>query len=259
MKHSYRTGFTLLELSIVLVVIGLVVAGIVVGQSLLRNAQTRNVLSEMQKHITAISSFRDKYYALPGDFAGATALWGSSGAVTTAGTPPATWNGDGNGRITTQATNTTFYEQFRAWQHLANAGMVEGDYTGIASSANTQLRSIGVNVPASQLDGAGWGVVTIVAGEASSDMPYNTGDIPPNTVLWFGGSSSSSYSSQNYMQPVLTAEEARQIDEKTDDAIPTMGKVVAQINATGTACYSSNAYSLTTSGRICALVFKTGL
>jgi len=240
-------GFTLIEVSIVIVIIGLIVGGIVVGKSLVRSARLRGALDEAQRYKQAVGNFSDKYKALPGDFSGATLLWSG------------TANGDGNGRITTQGSTGTYYEQFAAWQHLANAGMIEGYYTGVSSSG-TETRTPLTNIPGSQVTGAGWGLTTILVSDASVvnvDLPYVAGDTAPNTVLWFGGTSITG--ATNTQAPVLTSTEALQLDIKVDDGLPTTGKIVAQINPSGTACYNvSSQYDLTQTGLICALVFKTG-
>ena len=65
--HTAQRGFTLIELSIVLVIIGLVVGGVLVGQDLIRAAQGRAQISQIEKYNTAANTFRDKYGALPGD------------------------------------------------------------------------------------------------------------------------------------------------------------------------------------------------
>jgi prepilin-type N-terminal cleavage/methylation domain-containing protein len=244
MVNRKSLGFTLIELSIVIVVIGLIVGGIVIGKSLVRSARLRGALDECQRYKQAVGNFSDKYKALPGDFSGATALWSG------------TANGDGNGRITTQGSTGTYYEQFAAWQHLANAGMIEGYYTGVSTSG-TETRVPLTNIPGSQINGAGWGLTTILVGDSSPDLPYVAGDLAPNTVLWLGGTSITG--ATNTQAPVLTSTEALQLDTKVDDGIPTTGKVVAQINPSGTACYNvSSQYDLTQTGLNCALVFKTG-
>lgn len=71
MKH----GFSLVELSIVLVILGLLTGGILAGQSLIRAAELRSVSTEQSRWVTAANSFRDKYFALPGDFRDATKFW----------------------------------------------------------------------------------------------------------------------------------------------------------------------------------------
>lgn len=60
-------GFSLVELSIVLVILGLLTGGILAGQSLIRAAELRSVTTEYGRWVTAMHSFRDKYMAIPGD------------------------------------------------------------------------------------------------------------------------------------------------------------------------------------------------
>jgi prepilin-type N-terminal cleavage/methylation domain-containing protein len=87
-KLSYP-GFTLVELSLVIVIIGFIVAGIVGGQTLVKQAQLRSTFSKMQAYKSATMSFKDIYNDLPGDFKQATSYW--PGGVTE--------DGDGNRRI----------------------------------------------------------------------------------------------------------------------------------------------------------------
>ena len=70
-------GFSLVELSIVLVILGLLTGGILAGQSLIRASELRAATAEYQRYATSIQSFRDKYMALPGDMTNATRFWGS--------------------------------------------------------------------------------------------------------------------------------------------------------------------------------------
>ena len=72
-----KQGFSLVELSIVLVILGLLTGGILTGQSLIRAAELRSVTTEFQKYQTAMMTFRDRYMALPGDMRNATAFLGS--------------------------------------------------------------------------------------------------------------------------------------------------------------------------------------
>src|ERR1017187_6744999 len=65
---AYRNrGFTLIELSIVLVVIGLIVGGVLVGQDLIKAAQVRAEVTQLEKFNSAVNTFRVKYAYLPGD------------------------------------------------------------------------------------------------------------------------------------------------------------------------------------------------
>ena len=87
-------GFTLIELSIVLVIIGLIVGGVLVGQDLIRAAAVRAQVSQIEKYNTAVNTFRDKYGALPGDIQDPAA---SSFGFTPRG--QLAGEGDGNGVI----------------------------------------------------------------------------------------------------------------------------------------------------------------
>jgi prepilin-type N-terminal cleavage/methylation domain-containing protein len=70
---SGRRGFTLIELSIVLVIIGLLVGGVLVGQDLIRSAAVRATVRQIEKYNQSVNAFRGKYNAIPGDMNAATA------------------------------------------------------------------------------------------------------------------------------------------------------------------------------------------
>jgi prepilin-type N-terminal cleavage/methylation domain-containing protein len=161
-----RAGFSLIELSIVLVILGLLTGGILTGQNLIRAAELRSVTTEFQNYQTAVMTFRDKYFALPGDMPNATDFWGSAGGSGALGdgceaganSGTATCNSDGNGIVTTRGTSadSEFNEPFMFWQHLVNAGLIEGSYTGKAGAGGVGHHVIGENAPASKFGSAGW-------------------------------------------------------------------------------------------------------
>jgi len=268
-RQSHQTnGFSLVELAVVVVIIGLLIGGVIVGQSLLKTTELQAVAGEYARYTQAVRAFQDKHLALPGDFSTATNTWGAQHAtastcITTASTSKLTCNGDGNGRITTQAGGayaTTYYEQFRAWQHLANEGLVSDIFSGI-STAGTYNYTIGTNVPKSKFSNAGWRLINYTDDDRTAGvtgLPATAaGDIPANLVLWFGGIY---FENSNRMSNIITPNDARELDIKIDDGRPLTGKLVSQtdIGVLGNTCVNSTAYRVSRN-ELCALVFKTGL
>ena len=66
-KTTNGPGFTLVELSIVLVIIGLIIGGVLVGRDLITAATVRAQIAQIEKYQTAVNTFRGKYGYLPGD------------------------------------------------------------------------------------------------------------------------------------------------------------------------------------------------
>lgn len=232
-----KHGFSLVELSIVLVILGLLVGGVLAGQSLIRAAEVRSVSSEQSRYRAAIYAFRDKYVALPGDMANATSFWGDQATGTsacasaaTADGTPGTCNGDGNGIVGPVGFSGT--EGVRAWQQLAFAGLIEGNYTGYY---DTSKLTIGLNVPASRYPKTGWAYLyrgTAASSTGVWDKPSNylqTGS-ENNNELW------------GY---AYSPEDAWNIDTKLDDGIPDQGTVLAHAGS-GAGCVTPAAASWNT-------------
>jgi prepilin-type N-terminal cleavage/methylation domain-containing protein len=112
-QHTALGGFTLLELSIVLVIIGLIVGGILVGKDLIKAAELRNTASNFEKLKSAINAFRIKYNGVPGDMPNATDYWPALGVAA---------NGNGNGFIDNWPIESAY-----PWAMLKEAGLFAGD------------------------------------------------------------------------------------------------------------------------------------
>lgn len=263
-------GFTLLELALVIALMSFIIGSTVIGYNMIRGAEMRAVIGEVARYRQAISDFRDKFRALPGDFSEATDLWGAAGGSTSAcigviGVGSQTCNGNGDGRITTQASITpiTQYEQFRAWQHLAIAAMIEGYYAGVPGDLGPQDSVIGFNIPKSSLRGAGYGLISMTAAEAAANTHY----FPLNYMhmLQFGADTGDTAPSST-IGPVLTVDEARSIDVKQDDGLPGSGKIIAPRKGSKIApnCTDNDVPSLARydatqeEGRKCSLLFLLG-
>ena len=122
MKHAQK-GFTLVEIAIVLVIVGLLLGGILKGQEMIIQAKVKNAISDFSGVSAAYFGYQDRYRATPGDDSKAD-RW--SGAT----------NGDGN-RVLTGYYNTTTATDETAlwWDHLRRSGFISGSGTSQPSNA----------------------------------------------------------------------------------------------------------------------------
>ncbi|MFN0318314.1 MAG: prepilin-type N-terminal cleavage/methylation domain-containing protein, partial [Burkholderiales bacterium] len=125
-----QRGFTLIEIAIVLVIIGLLLGGVLKGQELITSARVRNVISQQDGIKAAFFGFQDRYRGLPGDYIGAN---------TNINCPVACVNGNGNGRIEGVSTpgvaaTPTPLEDVHSWHHLNAAGFLNGSFVSGASA-----------------------------------------------------------------------------------------------------------------------------
>ena len=137
MTRQLRSGFTLIEVAIVLVIIGLLLAGIFKGQELMANARVRSIVQQHDGVRAAYLGFMDRYRQPPGDYAQAAAnITGLSTACGAVGNPG---GGNGDGRI--DAANGEF---ILAWEHLSKAGFLTTSYTCTSNTAVTET-SVALN------------------------------------------------------------------------------------------------------------------
>jgi prepilin-type N-terminal cleavage/methylation domain-containing protein len=130
-----QSGFTLIEIAIVLVIIGLLLGGVLKGQELITSARVRNLITTQDGVKAAYFGFQDRYRALPGDYPGAQAL------ANIPNIPDTTFGGNGDGLIASTGTSN---EPTLAWMHLSHAGFLTGNFTmasatEAASTTNSPL------------------------------------------------------------------------------------------------------------------------
>ncbi len=249
--HSSQKGFTLIELSIVLVTIGLIVAGIMAGQSLIHSAQLRSVIVEVNGFKTAINTYKDYYDYLPGDHPTAKDYWPTE--CVDSGTNKC--NGNGNGKFGTVLSS---FERLRMWQHLSLSGMISGNYTGINSSSTY----------AGQGSSAGSAEFVYISGVVEQD------NFPPSRLnggrytgaFWIStnrngivlGKEALSGGFNLLNSGVMTPSDAELIDRKMDDSLPGKGDV-SSMQITGNFCLSGSSpnytYKLSETSIKCVMFF----
>jgi prepilin-type N-terminal cleavage/methylation domain-containing protein len=126
-NKSRQSGFTLVEIAIVLVIIGLLLGGVLKGQEMIENSKIKSIVNDMKAVQAAYNGYIDRYKAIPGDETIATmAARGWTGAV----------GGNGNGvlLITAAQTFTNGGEQGPFWRAMRASGLLQGDPTAAANA-----------------------------------------------------------------------------------------------------------------------------
>ncbi len=235
-----QRGFTLIEMSIVLVIIGLIVGGVLVGQDLIRAAGVRATVTQIEKYNTAVNTFRTKYNnQLPGDIdATDAAQFGFAARGTCSGETPCYGEGDGNGIIEGVYGDAAYAngayqgtgESAMFWVDLSQAGLIDGGFN--SASTHTPFASmltgaaIDAYLPSAKLGGGNY--IYVWSGGISGGFGFQNGG---DGLNYFGLLSVGDIQMGGAMDPQfplgLTVQQAYAIDKKIDDGIPQTGNVTA--------------------------------
>lgn len=241
---SQRAGFTLLEISIVLVIIGLLAGGVLVGKELVKTAELRAMINEVERYTTAVHTFRTKYNYLPGDFPRATQLWGSKadcenefGGITVQTFDGTTCDGNKNGIIDT-------VEGYLNQQHLSNAKLIPYMLGGgINETGNLDATPVlEYMYPPARFRN----LYIALHFEYGASL----------TDLWFRDIYEHIYTIYNPtigINPSFTPDEAFYVDSKIDDGKPALGKVRVRVQ------YLSEPERCTTSNTAADALYNTAL
>lgn len=233
MDRKHSLGFTLIELSVVLVIIGLIVGGVLVGRDLIAAAEVRQAGSTIEKLDTAVNTFRSKYNCLPGDCLNATNLF--AGTV----------NGNGDGQIygtdgVGEPNGGT--ENINFFLHMMAANLIRD--TRVCLTANT-VCSLGTgNSFVNLTETWGLSVPGMVAGQKWSGGPqYPPAMVPVNLLLAnanYTGAAGTYRVAANHAYLFSTSTVAgsdygvafspsflNRLDTKFDDGLPLSGQVQA--------------------------------
>lgn len=241
MNHLPR-GFTLIELSIVLVIIGLIVGGVLVGRELISAAEVRATIAQIEKYQTAVNTFRGKYGYLPGDIKDPDASqfgFAARGAYK--------GEGDGNGIIEAVNSNAPGNNSGRYsisgeaamfWSDLTYANgmklsLIDGSFstaTPLGPPASIAGTALGNYLPAAKIGRGNYIYVW-----SGGWKEWNSGNPPGDNVNYFSIAydvgMDSSFAPYMAVGPGLTVAQAYSIDKKMDDGLPQSGAVMTMFNA----------------------------
>lgn len=258
MKRKYfskkKSAFSLIELSIVLIIIGLLIAGVTGGASLIKSSELRSVATEARAWATCVNGFYNQFNYLPGDYA------------TDVGTGLA---GDGDGTI--EQYNGTRSEAASAWQQMRAAGIVDssiiGSTTLIAYTAAPTFSGSSNNAPVSKIKSSGWVfdycLYTVANSNCTQAAVSQNQVILSGTISSMTGASTNAVSftlggASNLATGALTPTDALSVDAKIDDGVGYTGKVRGVNTQSTSNCMSvsTGVYVTATTTKTCALSYQ---
>lgn len=221
-----QQGFTLVELAIVMVIIGVLIAGVLKGQEMIDNSKVTATVSQIKGFGAALNTFQDQYNAMPGD------MLNPGGRLPGCTAPPCSTAGNGNGVLTDApgVASTLGSENANFWTHLAAANLISG------VSSNPAALNFGTALPAAQLAGGytvGYSNAGALTGMVTAVAPRG------GHYLVITNSTTSSVAAAT--APLLASQVAR-IDRKMDDGAPNTGIIIVAGN---TGCASTTTVAAT--------------
>ena len=253
---SKKSAFSLIELSIVLIIIGLLIAGVTGGASLIKSSQLRSVMGEARGYAVAVNAFYSQFNGLPGDFP--TAI-GNSLA------------GDNDSTIEYYGAATAAgSESANAWVALRTIGAIDSISLAtplIATTAPVFGATASATAPASKIQSAGWvfDYRTYTEGAIATAANQNVVILTSTINGTPAAATTTTILGTNISTAAVPGSDALSIDSKIDDGIANAGKVRGinpgvGVAATGT-CYtysaSANSTYLTSStSKTCALSYQ---
>jgi prepilin-type N-terminal cleavage/methylation domain-containing protein len=207
-------GFTLIELSIVLVILGLIVGGVLVGQDLIKTAQVRMTIAQIESFETAATTFKLKFQCVPGDCPNPSDFGLSGGC--NAAIADVCGNGTVGGKLEAGYAGSEYAlrESLDFWLQLSQASLISGNYIGYDASA-IDTAYVGEAFPSIKLNGK-LGILPRAHGSLRG---------APNafwiyTSVWIAGGIS------GQPKDLLLPMDNYRIDSKLDDGFPDTGKVI---------------------------------
>ncbi len=240
-QRKNEKGFTLVELAIVLVIIGLIISGVLVGQDLIKAAEIRAVVSDVERYNAAANTFRSKYGGVPGDLQAQRATnFGFDAGDGTAGAS------DGSSLVESCVANGAGIgcETALFWIHLSQASLISDSFTvggnniadgdsGPPAAVNTTALAQDI-WPAGRLRDTAFFHVFPANGRNHFALANYTATMADPGVITSSAA--------------ITTIESQNIDDKLDDGYPTTGGVRAISAITAAAGYTQDAGAASATG-----------
>lgn len=242
-------GYSIIEISIALIVLALIFAGIATASSFIEQSLLRSVISDVNRFHASIDGFKDAYSYYPGDYPNAYRRWGAGSPTCTNSSGFATsCNGDGDGKIEFASGNNAPVEDLLVWRHLTASGFLMGIYSGTTNGGSARFAE-GINSPKSGFESATYSFHDLI----STQYGF-LGKVTHYGTVGAGTENIPSYGS-------VSASEAYYIDSTIDDGKASSGNVIAlRANDVGSGCVdnplaSSPTYDFSTNNKACRLIF----
>ena len=206
-QNRFHNGFTLVEISIVMIIIGLLIGGIFGGMKLIDNANVQKTIQDIKAIESGTLTFRDTYRALPGD------IRTPNTRIPNCTVAPCAIGGNGdriiNNLVSHTEVITATMEKFTFWHHLQAANLLQMDYS------NTADMNFGVGSPSAPIGSGGYVLFSFNGQWAAANSYFFNG-----AVLAIFLSPSSGAVTPNLSVP---CELLRSVDLKIDDGMPFNG------------------------------------
>ena len=257
---SKKSAFSLIELSIVLIIIGLLIAGITGGASLIKSSELRSIMGEARGYAVAVNSFFTQYDQYPGD---ASTNVGQSSITQALG------DRDNKIEFVNDSSTSKIAEGIDAWFDLKDIGAIDLALTELVHTSDTagSLHSPPslvpvTHIPGSKIKGAGWafdynsGNLQNVVVLTGTTAEYNSANFP--TLINGANLATAASVDKNASTEIISAPDALSIDSKIDDGKANSGNVQSVNQASsGDFCSTAETYKVSLGAKkLCVLSFR---